>query len=101
MPDISSSISAREQLEQLITTLVNTWLQQQNESTYSNENRKEMMIKQFCNLSLQALYQVLYNNILTEPGAKATPLITREMVKKCLQADNYAKFSRSLSLIHI
>jgi len=95
MQDISSLNSAREQLEQLITTLVNAWLQQQKESTYNNVDKQEMMIKQFCNLSLQALYQILFNNLLMEPDAGATHPITPEMVQRCLQAGDYTQLGKS------
>ena len=53
------------------------------------------MIKQFCNLSLQALYQMLFNNILMEPDAAATHPITPEMVHRCLQAVDYAQLGKS------
>jgi hypothetical protein len=95
MENISPFEFAKEQLEKLTTVLVNVWLLQQKDSTPPNENKQEIIIKQFCNLSIQALYQMLCNDILIEPNTYAEPPVAQEMVRKCLLAANYEALNKT------
>jgi hypothetical protein len=88
--DFSSAL-IKEQLEQLIATLVNGWLYEHSQE-YSHEDKRET-IKKFCNLSLQAVYEMLQNGLL--PIAPGNGHVTTDMVQESLESGNYERLRKS------
>jgi len=94
MTDTSSSLPAKEQLEQLITCLVNAWLQQHT-NQYDSQEMQEELVKKFCNLSLQTVYDLLSNDLLPEPVSTAPVMITRDIVQNSLRSGTFEQLEKS------
>jgi hypothetical protein len=65
MTETSPTAAAMEQLEELIAKLVSAWLLEHPRLTAETARQEQECIKKFSNLSLQAVYEMLGNGILT------------------------------------
>lgn len=95
MTETSSSLPAKEQLEHLITYLVNAWLQQ-HDKQYNSREMQEEAVKKFCNLSLQTVYDLLSNDLLPKLVSAAPVMITREIVQNSLRSGTFEQLGKSI-----
>ena len=94
MTETSPTAAAMEQLEELIAKLVSAWLPEHPRLTSETARQEQEWIKKFSNLSLQAVYEMLGNGILTVPLATGNGIST-SVVRDTLQAGDFHQLRKS------